>query len=1051
MPSPFDSPAWRRATTLDERIAGRRASGARTVVDRDRAGRELAHWRAQAPFDRAETGAALFARRLALDGIAERELLEVLGTPAESLGSTPPRWLGRLATAYARSPRPLAIETDDPSLAFLDAFEPLITRGLEELGAFGDAQLFLPALLGALERLSIRSFALELGIARLQGELEGATPEQRFASFVRRLHDRDRVLELLAGQPVLARRVVETVDRWREASAELLQRLDADRAILEAEIARAPLGRLARVRGGAGDVHRGGRSVAILDFDSGARLVYKPRPLAVDARFQELVERLNAAGQDPPLARLAIVDRGTHGWVEFVEARPCASRDELRAFYRRQGSWLALFHVLGATDVHYENVIAAGEHPVPIDLETLFHPEAPQRAIADAGERLVRAALDASVLRVGLLPNRVGAEEGGGGADLGGLSAAGGQEMPDELLAFEGAGTDEMRATRRRAKLPAAQNLPTLDGAPAAADEHVEEIVGGFRATWELLRGLRREILAPGGWLERFADVELRAVVRATRFYGLLLEEGLHPDFQVDALEYDRHLDRLWIGVPELPWLERVLLSERADLLVGDVPSFRARAGSRELHDARGLRIPDYFAQSGLEVARARLAALDDRERERQEWLIRGSIGTGVATEREPRWPRYAPQEVADAPSEEAIRSRALELARAVGERLASLALRDGDGHAAWMGFVFAGTRWELAPLPDDLYAGTPGVALFLAHLARATGDDRFSDLARFDLEPDRAARIGPVGAFNGLGGLVHAFAHLAALRRDDALLARASQIAALALQRLDADEDLDVIGGAAGLLAALESLHAIDPERRWERGMRACGERLAARARPLREGTGWITRVGGPEPATGFSHGASGIAWALLRLHRRDGDPRWVELARAGMRFERTLFDARAGNWLDPGSRRTNPTASSDDGTTMTAWCYGAPGIGLSRIEALAHDPSGDARHDLGLAYAATKKSGFGRNHCLCHGAVGNLEILSRTAAALGEGASEIRRIAASVLASLERDGFLCGMPMGVESPSLMNGLAGIGLGLLRIARPESVPSVLTLDVPAS
>lgn len=230
---------------------------------------------------------------------------------------------------------------------------------------------------------------------------------------------------------------------------------------------------------------------------------------------------------------------------------------------------------------------------------------------------------------------------------------------------------------------------------------------------------------------------------------------------------------------------------------------------------------------------------------------------------------------------------------------------------------------------------------------------------------------------------------------------------------------------------------------------MRAGGERLAARARPLREGTGWITRIGGPEPATGFSHGASGIAWALLRLHRRDEDPRWLELARGGMRFERTLFDARIGNWLDPGSRRTESAAGSDDGTTMTAWCYGAPGIGLARIEALARDSAGDARRDLELAFEATRKDGFGKNHCLCHGALGNLEFLARAASALGEGADEVRRLAASVLASLERDGFLCGMPMGVESPSLMNGLAGIGFGLLRIAKPESVPSVLTLEPP--
>jgi type 2 lantibiotic biosynthesis protein LanM len=1042
--SPFDSPAWRRADSLAERVPSLRSRRSRTF-DRERAERELAHWRAQPPFDKAESGAKLFARRLEHDGIAERELLEVLGTPAESLAGATPRWLDRLATAYTRAPRPLAIETDDPNVAFLDAFEPLIARGLEELDAFGNARLFLPALLGALERLSVRSFALELGIARLQGELEGATPEERFASFVRRLHDRDRVLEILAGQPVLARRVVEAVDRWRDASAELLQRLDADRAILERELARAPLGRLTRVRGGAGDVHHGGRSVAILDFEFGARLVYKPRPLAVDARFQELVGRLNAAGQHPPLATLALVDRGTHGWVEFVGARPCATLDEIRAFYRRQGSWLALLHVLGATDVHYENVIAAGEHPIPIDLETLFHPQAQQRAIDDAGERLVRATLDASVLRVGLLPNRVGAEEDGGGADLGGLSAAGGQEMPDELLAFEGAGTDEMRATRKRARLPAASNRPTLDGAPITAGDHVDAIVEGFRATWELLRARRADLVGPKGWLEAFADVELRAVVRATRFYGLLLEEGLHPDFQVDALEYDRHLDRLWIGVHELPWLERALASEREDLLAGDVPAFRARAGSRDLVDTRGRRIDGYFALSGLEVARARVAALNDRERERQEWLIRGSIGTAVATEREPRWPRYAPAERTDALAESALRARALKLAGSVGERLASLALRDDDGRAAWMGFVFAGTRWELAPLPEDLYAGAPGVALFLEHLARATGEERFSALASFDLDLERASRLGPVGAFNGLGGLVYAFAHLAALREDDALLARAREIASLAGSRLDTDEDLDVIGGAAGLIGALESLSAIDPAPRWEKLMRACGERLASRARPLREGTGWITRIGGPEPATGFSHGASGIAWALLRLHRRDRDPRWLELAREGMRFERTLFDARAKNWLDPGSRRVGG-ASSDDGTTMTAWCYGAPGIGLARIEALDRDPEGAAKRDLSLAVEATCASGFGRNHCLCHGALGNLDFLSRGAS---DDRGEFLRIASSVLASLERDGFLCGMPAGVESPSLMNGLAGIGLGLLRLARPESVPSVLTLDPP--
>jgi lantibiotic modifying enzyme len=37
----------------------------------------------------------------------------------------------------------------------------------------------------------------------------------------------------------------------------------------------------------------------------------------------------------------------------------------------------------------------------------------------------------------------------------------------------------------------------------------------------------------------------------------------------------------------------------------------------------------------------------------------------------------------------------------------------------------------------------------------------------------------------------------------------------------------------------------------------------------------------------------------------------------------------------------------------------------------------------------------------------------------------------------------------MEVESPGLMTGLAGIGYGLLRLAKPARVPSILTLEGP--
>ncbi len=79
--------------------------------------------------------------------------------------------------------------------------------------------------------------------------------------------------------------------------------------------------------GGAGDTHRGGRSVMIARFDSGFQIVYKPKSMAVDVHFQELLAWLNEHGCAPPLRSLNILDYATHGWVKYVEYRcsPTAS------------------------------------------------------------------------------------------------------------------------------------------------------------------------------------------------------------------------------------------------------------------------------------------------------------------------------------------------------------------------------------------------------------------------------------------------------------------------------------------------------------------------------------------------------------------------------------------------------------------------------------------------------------------------------------------------------------------------------------------------------
>jgi len=59
--------------------------------------------------------------------------------------------------------------------------------------------------------------------------------------------------------------------------------------------------------------------------------------------------------------------------------------------------------------------------------------------------------------------------------------------------------------------------------------------------------------------------------------------------------------------------------------------------------------------------------------------------------------------------------------------------------------------------------------------------------------------------------------------------------------------------------------------------------------------------------------------------------------------------------------------------------------------------------------------------------------------------------RLTALNITEAERRGLRWGLPLNVETPGLMTGLAGIGYGLLRLADPEQIPCLLLLEPPNS
>ncbi len=1062
VPSLVREPAWYQATMLTERIRAA-ASLPNGRVPSDRARRRLQRWRSQPPFPTGDR----FSQRLAADGLMEDGLLHLLDEPPERLRERLPQspaWLNTLAQAFARPGAGVlslaALPAGQETARFLHLVEPLLDLGLDRLRdgvrALTQARSGLPfdpdtigPLLFTLLPVELmtrigRTLVLELNVARLQGLLPGATPEARFQNFIQRLRQRDVALSILQEYAVLARQVVLAIDQWVQFSLEFLNHLCADWEALWATFnPHADPGVLTELRAG-GDRHQGGRAVLIARFQSGLQLVYKPRPMAVDLHFQELLAWLNARGATPPFRTFQILDRGRYGWAEFITPQACTAPEEVRRFYERQGGYLALLYALQATDFHFENLIAAGEHPVLIDLESLLHPSPGRR---DLSRSDVRAGQEMaySVMRVGLLPQRLWAGADSEGVDMSGLGAAAGQLSPGPVPYLESQGTDEMHVASKHQPMPGGHNRPSLGGADVSVLDHADALADGFARVYHVLLAHRDALLADDGPLARFAGDEVRVILRPTRAYALLLQDGFHPDVLRDALDRDQLFDLLWGMTLDVPHLAAVIASEQAALWQGDIPLFTTRPNSRDLWDGAGQRLPDFFDEPSLEVVRRRLREWGARDLERQTWFIRASLTTLAFEAGHAGWRRYWPVE----PRAPADPGALLDAAAAIGTKLETLALGGADhADATWTGLTTINDqRWTLTPMGLDLYGGVPGVALFLAYLGAVRGEPRFTALARAALATLRRQiehgqkAVASVGGFSGWGGVIYTLTHLGALWQDGALFAEAEALLEHLPPLFDKDESLDVMGGTAGCIGALRSLYRYTHSARALETARLGGERLLE-CLPL-------DRPGktGPRLA-GFSHGAAGIAWALLELEGLTGDARFRRGALQAIAYERGLFAPAAGNWPD---LRQLKEGDADTPKFMTAWCHGAPGIGLARLASLPYLDDAEVRTEIDVALRTTLAQGFGGNHSLCHGDLGNLELLVEAGRILGEPTwqEQTRRFAATTLESIRRDGPLCGVPLAVETPGLMTGLAGIGYGLLRLAAPERVPSVLTLEPP--
>ena len=605
-------------------------------------------------------------------------------------------------------------------------------------------------------------------------------------------------------------------------------------------------------------------------------------------------------------------------------------------------------------------------------------------------------------------------------------------------------------------------SLPRLDGCVLSAEDYRKEVEAGFRKLAQFLIDKKPELCGTGSPLNVFRGLPVRFIFRPTRVYSQLIHRILHPSFLREGIDASLEIDVLaqkFIHRLKRPpnWL--VLQAEHNRLLTLNTPYFCTLTDSRDLVLDGGDILHNYFQSPSFDEVLKNVESLTSEDIEEQLQFIRASFHSFRAL---PAFVDERRDSCCGTPNIEDLHSvishnlhgRFLEEVERIADTIMRTRIVSTDGSSTWIGMQFLPTlnRYEFQVVDNGLYAGNSGCALFLACVARETGKGTYADACRSAMapirerirqDPARYSGVLGLGGFTGMASVAYSLLRIGELLDDKTMIADAF----LALNSIDpavvaADQQLDVMLGTAGaLLVLLNGAH--NGSEKLINLATICGDHILNTLPDEPCGDS----IWNMYPRTGISHGAAGVAMALAQLGSVNGETRYLDGARRLVQYENGFWNNECGNWIDGDGERT---------FYGMAWCHGSPGIVLARLNCLtvSDDPVWSINVDHALN--SISKLALSPVDNLCCGTLGRCMVLHESSKIMHR--PELRTaawtLALGVLdkAKAQKGAYdlVSDMPPEVSNPTLMQGLAGVGLGFLSLAGTKTdtrFPSFLTLQ----
>lgn len=892
-------------------------------------------------------------------------------------------------------------------------------------------------------KISLKTLIYELNKKRLKKELIGETSEERYSYFVHSVIGTDeKILSFLLEYPVLGRLISESVYNITTDYLSILNKLCTDSTEIENKMG-IQVDKVKEINS-LGDLHKKGKSVLKITFQTGS-IIYKPRSLQIDEHFQLLINWFNNKKICKNLKQIKILNKNEYGWMEFIQYKECNSIEEVRNFYIRQGEYLAILYLLNATDFHYENIVASGEFPYLVDLESLFHNDANQfKKFKTSSTNKANKKIAFSVVRSSLLP--VEAFDFIFDKDISGLG--GGVSQQIERHGIENFGRDDMRIVLKKVMSPEGKNTPKLNGKIITYNEFIEDIKLGFSNAYKLILNNIDELKGKKGPIQVFTKDKIRVILRNTIVYSKLLEASSHPKYLKNGIDREKLFLYLWRLAEQLPERKKAILSECEDIFHGDIPYFATHINSKKIYGYNEKVVGEILNNDSLSLVHKKISNFGESDLRLQSKFIDESFKTSyfLSKEYNMREGNNTKLNRSDLVDDKVFLNEAIR----IGDILYKDAVwGSSKKDVTWLGMgMNEDEKLQYKVMDMGIYNGNLGMTLFFAYLGSETNIERFTSIAKASLNTALTEEIftknGHISAFSGYGASIYVLSHLHSLWKDEDLINIAKNHIDILSNHIHQNVNFDLLNGLAGSIIVLLNFFEQTGYKKALEIAKECGNVLIQNAVKMDNGIGWRLPWNDDRlPLAGLSHGVSGVALALLKLYSFTSDENYLNTALSGIHYENSLYSSEENNWRDLRvvQDEANPEYSIH-------WCNGCPGIGLGRLQMLDYYKNHHLEEDIQKSIEKTLSNGFTQwNYSLCHGDLGNLDLVLQASIKFKDKSlyKQTYQIASHTLHSVKQSGghWKCGIPGGLQTPNFMVGLSGIGYQLLRLYNNE-LPSII-------